>query len=148
MDAGRHNVAGRQAFLHHMGVMRVRAAAVQPMQFPDTLVCRQHNAAAAAGIIRNAKVAESIRVEPVQLLRYRQVRQQNGGFRSSVIGFESLAVSDESLEHGAGNVVVANGFRYSLGGLRQSIQHIKGDERRNAEQQFSGDMKNRGSVSF
>ena len=74
MDGGRHNIAGSQAFLHHIGMERIGVAAMQPVQVADTLVSGQHNAAAAAGVIGDAVVPQCIRVAPVQILRDSQMR--------------------------------------------------------------------------
>ena len=75
MDSGGHDVAGGQAVFHHVSVMFIGVSTVETVQVPGALVGCQHDAAAAAGVVRYSVSLQGLGVPPIKIFRYGQVGQ-------------------------------------------------------------------------
>ena len=101
---GQH-IARCQRVFHHVRVQRLGFAArkkVKPVQSP---VGRVDQRAGAAGVVGDAEVFDTVRVVPAAVVRYGQVGQERSRLRPRVEGSQKLAVGDEPLEYGPGEIV-------------------------------------------
>ena len=105
MRRRRQHIAGRQRVGHHIAVQLFRVAAGQPVQAVDPAIGGVQQRAGAAGVVGNPKAPHPFRVVPSPVVRDGQLRQQRRRFRASVVSSQKLAVSNQPLEHCAGQVV-------------------------------------------
>ena len=143
MHRGRHDVTCGECALHHVRVYRIRIAAMIAVQLARPLVRRKNQPSGAAGVVRNVIALQRLRVAPIQVFGYGQMRRENSALRPRVVGSQRLPIRDQPLKHDASHVVLPHGIPNGSRRADRGREYLIDEKRRNGCQQLHGNMEDR-----